>query len=298
MSGYTEKIRSELTGRLPAASCCRRSMLAGMLINSEPGKNGALYIRISGSDVFGIVRTFVSELYGRQLEAEEKNCYGSTVYEAVAYSDTLSSLIGSLSDPAHISEPPKFFGCRHCKTFFMAGMMMTSVTVSDPSKSSRAELKLSDPALTPKLDEFFLAEGLTPSVSYRKGTGSLLFRKSEDIESLVGLSGAKNACLDIMQAKLMREFRGDINRKANCDLANIAKAAASSEAQRTAIENLKKHGGFPSLPEDLRETAELRLEHPEASLSELASLHEPPISKSGLNHRLKKLAALAEESDY
>jgi len=296
MSGYTKRIREELFEKLPAAACCKRSMLAGMLINAEPGRDGALYIRISGEREAELAGDLVSGLYGRRLEAEKKNCYGKTAYDAIAYSEPLSALIKSMTDPAHISEPPAFFGCKHCKSFFCAGLMMTAVTVSDPSQSSRAEIKLGDPALTPKLSEFFMNEGLDPHVTSRKGTGGLLFKKSEDIESLVGLCGAKNSMMEIMQQKLVREFRGDINRQSNCEVANIAKSTGAAAGDIAAVTVLKASGQLYKLSEELRETAELRLNYPEASLAELASLHEPPISKSGLNHRLQKLKALAGEN--
>ncbi|MBP5173785.1 MAG: DNA-binding protein WhiA [Clostridia bacterium] len=299
MSGYTAEIRKEILSRLPTASCCRRSMLAGLLINAEPGRDGAVYIRLTGREVFSLASDLLASLYGREPEAEEKNCYGRSVFEAVTQSRPLSELISSLADPAHISEPPSFFSCRACRTYFTAGLMLSSVTLSDPSVSSRAELRVNDPAVTSKLSEFFLSEGIFPSVSYRKGTGSLLFKRSDDVESLLGLCGAKVSAMDSMQKKLLREFKGDINRRANCEVANIAKATSTAGRQKAAIEALKAAGRFYSLPDDLRESAELRLSHPEKSLSELAAMHMPPISKSGLNHRMARISALAEEEpDY
>ena len=294
MTGFTAKIRSELLSRLPSAACCRRSMIAGLLVNAEPGRDGSVYIRLQGEEIFALASSLISELYGRLPEAEKKNCDGRAVYETVVMSGALASLISSLSDPDRVSEPPSFFGCRSCSTFFTAGLVLSSVSFGDPGAGSRAELRINDPAVTSKLSEFFMSEGLGPSVSYRKGNGSLLFKRSEDAESLLGLCGAKVSAMEAMQQKLLREFKGDINRRANFEIANIAKTASSSGAQTAAIGRLKAAGRFYSLPEDLRETAELRLSHPEASLSELAALHLTPISKSGLTHRLKRIEELAE----
>ena len=120
MTGFTAKIRSELLSRLPSAACCRRSMLAGLLVNAEPGRDGSVYIRLQGEEIFALASSLISELYGRLPEAEKKNCYGRAVYETVVMSGALASLISSLSDPDRVSEPPSFFGCRSCSTFFTA----------------------------------------------------------------------------------------------------------------------------------------------------------------------------------
>ena len=179
----------------------------------------------------------------------------------------------------------------------ISGLIMASATFGDPGKSPRAEIKINDTYAAERLSRFFSEEGMNPSVSSRKGTGSLLFRRAEDVESLRAFGGAKNCAMKAMQGKLVREFRADVNRRSNFEFKNIGRTAGAAGEQTAAIMKIASAGLLDTLPEGLRETAKLRLDNPEAPLSELASMHSPAISKSGLSHRLARIAVIASELD-
>ena len=115
------------------------------------------------------------------------------------------------------------------------------------------------------------------------------------IEELLALMGAPVSAMTVMQAKIEKDWRNDANRKTNCDTANVTKAVDAAQEQLAALRTLEAQGRLDTLPEKLLQTALLRREHPEATLSELAELHEPPTSKSTVNHRMRKLLALAAE---
>ena len=140
-----------------------------------------------------------------------------------------------------------------------------------------------------------LEMGLTPKQTERKGSSILYFKQSETIEELLALMGAPVSAMTVMQAKIEKDWRNDANRKTNCDTANVTKAVDAAQEQLAALRTLEAQGRLDSLPEKLLQTALLRREHPEATLSELAELHEPPTSKSTVNHRMRKLLALAAE---
>ena len=112
-------------------------------------------------------------------------------------------------------------------------------------------------------------------------------------EELLALMGAPVSAMTVMQAKIEKDWRNDANRKTNCDTANVTKAVDAAQEQLAALRTLEAQGRLDTLPEKLLQTALLRREHPEATLSELAELHEPPTSKSTVNHRMRKLPALA-----
>lgn len=103
------------------------------------------------------------------------------------------------------------------------------------------------------------------------------------------------SAMALIQADLLREFRGNINRASNCEVRNIGRSVNAASAQLEAIARLKEEGLFVGLPEELRETAELREKEPECSIAELAARHSPPISKSGVNHRLRKICEAADK---
>ena len=146
-----------------------------------------------------------------------------------------------------------------------------------------------------KLDAF-LAEFGVPARRITRGNKiGLYYKKGDDIEDLFGKIGVNNIVFTVADSKIQKEIRGNENRATNCVATNISKAVIASGKQIDAILKLKERGRFEYLPDDLRITAELRLVNSEASLTELASLHIPPISKSGLNHRLSKLLEEAEK---
>lgn len=150
-------------------------------------------------------------------------------------------------------------------------------------------------AYAPETGTLLLEMGLTPKQTERKGSSILYFKQSETIEELLALMGAPLSAMTVMQAKIEKDWRNDANRKTNCDTANVTKAVDAAQEQLAALRTLEAQGRLDSLPEKLLQTALLRREHPEATLSELAELHEPPTSKSTVNHRMRKLLALAAE---
>ncbi len=127
-----------------------------------------------------------------------------------------------------------------------------------------------------------------------RGKAPVLYAKESGlIEDLLTYIGAGNYALEIMRVKIEKDFRNRVNRSVNCDNANLDKTVAASERVRRDIEFIIERVGFEALKPELRETARLRLENPESSLSELCAMFDPPISRSGLNHRLKKLSQIA-----
>jgi DNA-binding protein WhiA len=115
------------------------------------------------------------------------------------------------------------------------------------------------------------------------------------VEDVLAIGGASVSAMASMQQKLVRELRGEVNRKSNCEVKNIRRATSAATLQLEAIKKLRASGKFDLLPDELKETAILREEEPEMPLSELAQRHVPPISKSGLNHRMEKLLSAAEK---
>lgn len=131
--------------------------------------------------------------------------------------------------------------------------------------------------------------GFSPKEAERKGNHLLYFKKSEHIEDLLTTIGASTCAMELMSAKIEKDMKNSINRKVNCDSANADKVVAAAAQQMEAIRRIDKLYGLDSLPDKLQEAALLRFANPEASLADLAMLSYPPVSKSCLSHRLKKL---------
>ena len=132
--------------------------------------------------------------------------------------------------------------------------------------------------------------------SIRRGADALLyFKQSEHIEDFLTKIGAPAAAMDIMTAKVDKEIRNGANRAMNCDMANVNKTLDAAQEQVGAIEKLRRNARWDTLPEKLRQTAALRLEYPELSLVQLAEKCDPPVTKSCMNHRMRKLMEEAKE---
>jgi DNA-binding protein WhiA len=137
--------------------------------------------------------------------------------------------------------------------------------------------------------------GFTFKSSVRKGSYVLYVKDSGVIEDVITYMGASRFTLELMDIKIIKDLRNNINRKTNCETANIEKTITASAAQIRDIKYLKKTLGLALLPEELKEIALLRLKYPESSLSELGQMLKPPLSRSGVSHRLRRLSAMAKE---
>ena len=181
---------------------------------------------------------------------------------------------------------------------FLRGVFVSCGSVTDPNKEYHLEIVLpgSERATerTEQLRRFIAEHGMAIKMTMRGKAPVLYAKESGLIEDFLTYIGAGNHALEIMRVKVEKDFRNRVNRSVNCDSANLDKTVAASEKVRRDIELIIERTGIDALKPELRETARLRLESPESSLSELCAMFSPPISRSGLNHRLKKLSQIAE----
>jgi len=182
---------------------------------------------------------------------------------------------------------------------FLRGVFVSCGSVTDPNKEYHLELVLPENDRTPALLDFIAEHGMSLKETARGGARSkktvLYAKESELIEDCLTYIGAANHSMEIMQVKIVKDFRNRVNRSVNCENANLDKTVAASNKSTADIEYIFSTMGADWLSPDLRETARLRVENPEMSLSELCGIFPEKISRSGLNHRLKKLSKLADE---
>ena len=182
-----------------------------------------------------------------------------------------------------------------CRRAFLRGAFLAGGSVTDPEKRYHLELSTTHWKVSRETGTLLLEMELPAKETERKGSSVLYYKQSEAIEDFLTVIGAPVSAMAVMEAKIEKDWRNEANRKTNCDSANVDKAVAASQEQLAAIRKLEERAVLETLPEKLRQTAALRREYPETTLSELAELHEPPISKSAVNHRMRKLLALAAE---
>ena len=184
----------------------------------------------------------------------------------------------------------------HCRSAFLRGAFLAGGSVSDPSKSYHLELCTTHFNVSREFAALLREAGFEPKQTTRKSNYITYFKPSETIADFLTALGAPVSAMELINTKLEKHLRGSVNRRVNCDSANLDKAVDAALEQVEAIERYARSRGLDSLPDKLRATAELRLDHPELTLAQLASLSDPPVTKSCLNHRLRKLMELAGEA--
>lgn len=184
-----------------------------------------------------------------------------------------------------------------CYQAFLRGTFLACGTVASPEKNYHLEFVLPYKRLS--MDLFKLMEELEihPKYINRKGYHVVYVKDSEEIEQVLTLMGATNATLELIGIKIHKDMRNRVNRRVNFETANIERTVGAAMQQVEAIQRIDAGGGIQSLPENLREVARLRLENPEASLRELSQMMDEPLSRSGINHRLTKIVAIAREME-
>jgi hypothetical protein len=183
-----------------------------------------------------------------------------------------------------------------CRAAFLRGAFLAGGSVTDPRKGYHLELATSHHSVSREVLALMRELDQEPKAAQRKGNAVIYFKQSEKIEDFLTCIGAPIAAMEVMNAKLERDLRGKVNRRVNCDAANLDKAVEAAMSQVEAIRRLEGAGTLITLPDKLREVAALRLAHPEDTLAQLAQRCDPPITKSALNHRLRKLVELGRET--
>ncbi len=182
-----------------------------------------------------------------------------------------------------------------CRASFLRGVFLAGGSVTDPRKGYHLELATSHHSVSREVLALMRELDQEPKSAQRKGNTVIYFKQSDKIEDFLTCIGAPLSAMEVMNAKLERDLRGSVNRRVNCDAANLDKAVEAAMSQVEAIRRLEREGSLITLPDKLREAAALRLAHPEDTLAQLAQRCDPPITKSALNHRLRKLMELGKE---
>ncbi|MBQ7816338.1 MAG: DNA-binding protein WhiA [Oscillospiraceae bacterium] len=189
------------------------------------------------------------------------------------------------------------FLCDKCSLYFLQGLFIKNGFLSDPEKEYQLEFTIADEDMAAKLLATLYRKNFVFKISQRRKGFVVYTRNSETIEDFLATIGAQSTCLEIMSNKVVKDIRNRVNRIRNCETANIAKAAKATGEHIDAINKLMENGKFEFLSEDLKYIAQLKIDNPELSLSELAVITNPPMTKSSLNRRLIKLCDLAKQEE-
>lgn len=290
---FSSDSKNELVLQNIKSKCCRRAMLYGLLISAELA-DGRLTVSYESGDIATVTALTVREIFSKECEMVRRVICGRERFFVTCDSKPLINLVKDYSKDGEELLKLVQFKCGFCEQSFLKGIFLAIGSVNDPQKSFHAEFSVSDGVRAEKLDAMLAELGIPARKITRGKKIGLYYKKESDLEELFAKIGANNVAFEIINSKIERDIRNTENRATNFVATNISRSVNATGKQIESIIKLKERGRFEFLPEDLQITAELRLANDDISLSELAALHTPPISKSGLNHRLSKLVEEAE----
>lgn len=305
---FTRDVKLELGTVVPAAAHCRRAQLSGVLFGAgvfEIGAGGHFGVRVSlglpatARHVLGLLKGFDVESSLRTMDAAPLGLRYEVILGDEARDLQLLNELGVLSDDLRVqmTVPRRLTERRCCLTAFLRGLFMGCGSISAPGAPVHVELTVENAGLAEQVRGLLARLGLPFKLAERDRNVACYGKRSQTAADLLAVLGAHDGCLRWEEHAVLGTVRESANRLANCDEANARRAAAAAARQAAAARRLMASSAWAALPDSLREVAELRLRYPYLSLQELAGRANPPLSKSALNHRLRRLAALAGDLD-
>ncbi len=294
---FVNNIKKEVSELQIKKNCCKKAFLLGLLINCRRDDSKNIKVEYMLEFVADRVTELLRLLYSVQAEKSIVNKPGKKYYRITFSSKSISNIFDTLAkDPDATVHDAANFNCATCEQFFLRGVFIASAKLTDPQKGYQLEFSLSSDnvSLASKLYRFLSLIGFVPKIINRKNSVGLYFKNNGVISDVMYFVGAVGSSFEYSNVVIEKEIRNNENRATNCVAKNIYKSVSASQKQIDAIQKLIDTHRIDALAEELRQTAMIRIDNPEATLTELALLHTPPISKSGLNHRLQKLCQEAE----
>lgn len=292
---FADAVRVELAQLNLKKPCCRRMLGAGLLLGAESLAGKQIALRLKHEEVASLAIPLLGSLYGNTPSVLQTGACGHRFWDLSFSSPSATKLVRSLQDEEKDPNALWTSMCDGCLSTFLRGVFLAYGTVNDPHRSFHLEFLLPQGRGAAFLSRVLEQLGYPPRRMERKNGVGIYFKDSGSIEELIALMGGQHVIFDVINSRIERDIRNNENRATNCVAKNIEKSISAGTRQMEAIGRLIEAGRLENLSEGLRITAMLRYRNPDASLDELTALHEPPISKSGLNHRLQRILAEAEE---
>ena len=307
---FSSDTKKELTTLENGKKCCQLALISGFLrfagsITLVGGKMG-VKVTTDNPAVARLFLALIKEYFGAKssLSMEEAPINRGHFYVLNITPDKNADailretgILGVREGSNYITDGlnAEIVKKRCCRKSALRGIFLASGSVSDPSRGYHLEIVCDSEYMAFDVKKLINGFGLRSKVSQRRNKFIVYLKDGDQIADFLSLIGASAQVLNYQNIRVTKELRNTTNRIINCDRANLNKAVNAAQQQLADIRYIASVKSLDYLPEKLRKTAELRLENPELPLSELAELFDPPIGKSGLNHRLQKISEIAEK---
>ena len=299
---YSSDVKNELARLEGQKSCCEKAELLGVLRMSGAivlrGKNIGIHFSTENAALARRVLQVLKSNYQVQTEVvitrsrrlKKNNRYQVEVLPDSRVAQALRELQILPSDEDTKSN---LLGKACCRKAFLRGVLMAGGSVSRPSSDYHMEIVTENEEFARLILKIMNGFSLSARMTDRKSDFIVYLKGGDYIIDFLSIIGAHQSLLEFENVRIVKEMRNNVNRQVNCETANLNKVIHASMLQVACIRYLQSHGYFESLPDKLKETAEMRLQHPDVSLNDLVEFADGMVGKSGLNHRLKKIQQLA-----
>lgn len=283
---FSGDVKEELAGLLGGTEHCRRAELAAMMsLSGQYGRDSeGLYtigFQMENEIVLRKCFTLLEKTYNIETNV------GITEEEMQAVYQNFGDLHGPVDS--------RLLRKSCCRRAFLRGAFLCVGSISDPKKAYHLEFVCAGESQARQLQQLIQDFDIEAKIVIRKKYHVVYIKEGAGIVDLLNVMGAHVSLMNLENLRILKEVRNSINRRVNCETANISKTVKAANRQIEDILYLRDHYGLEKLPPALRRMAEVRLEYPDAPLKELGECLEPPVGKSGVNHRLRKLSELAEQ---
>ncbi len=306
---FSSRTKAELAKERIKDDCCKIAALSALMRMSgslQLASGSKKRLRIS-TESYAVTRWTIKlakSLYHLESETlilERKRLGKNRSFAILLFGDAIER---TLLDTGFLEEtkegiilgsgiPENFLQNDCCRRSFLRGAFMGGGSICNPEKGYHFEFAVASEQFAQDLCNLLNSYDLNAKIVTRKGLYVVYLKESDKITEFLALIGANGALLELENVRTEKDFTNNINRKFNCETANIKKSVNAAVRQSEMIRYLLDNGEFSKLSPELREIAELRIDNPELALAELGALLDPPLGKSGVNHRLRKLEDIA-----
>lgn len=309
---FSKGVKEELTRQNTAARHCQLAELAAIFSLAgkiRPGTKKRYWLEINTENLTVAQKSYIllNRLFQASVEVVVRNhnlqkhavSYHIIIQEpemvvavlkAIKVMDDMGNVRAS-----HVSGQSALIQNACCKRAFLRGVFLVAGSVTDPEKAYHLEIAVVSRELAAQIQKVMIFFHLDAKIVERKKYQVVYIKEGSQIVDFLNVVEAHVALMEFENIRILKEVRNSVNRQVNCETANINKTVTAAKKQMDDINYIASHKGLSQLSESLREVAELRLEYPDSSLQELGQMLNPPIGKSGVNHRLRKLGDIASQ---
>ena len=299
---FSGTAKAEICRAFPQKYCCALAECFGILLYCNSFHSQGIKIITESRDFAWILPKLFKKAFNLEFDSYPSlEAPGKLVFQ-IREPEKIETVMNSFGFDVrdtlalHVNLPIVEEDC--CKAAFLRGAFLAGGSVTDPEKGYHMELTTTHQFVARETHALMRETlGFSPKLTARGGGQVLYVKQSEQISDFLTFLGAQVAAMGIMETKLEKDLNNKVNRRCNCDDANTSKVVEAAQEQLSAIRRLRERGILEKLPWKLNQAARARIDNPSASLSELASMMEPPITKPAMNNRMKKLILLAKETE-